>query len=226
MKKHQLFVFVVLVLSGGLGSLSGCALLTKSPPITPRYFEPESQLPTDKNLAPSAPSEERRLRLGRVESGPHLRERMIYRTSEQEVGYYEDRRWTERPSAYVRRALSYSLFEQHGVTRVVSGAAPTLDAELIAFEEIQGSEHEVRVGIVVTLDDATGGAIEQTVMVEESVAEGDDENDAARVVRAFSSALSRAVEQVSQVVLRQLDQISAASPEPNTSENFSTTSAP
>src|SRR5690606_8211673 len=147
-------------------------------------------------------------------------------TSEQEVGYYEDRRWTERPSAYVRRALSYSLFEQHGVTRVVSGAAPTLDAELIAFEEIQGSEHEVRVGIVVTLDVATGGAIEQTVMVEESVAEGDDENDAARVVRAFSSALSRAVEQVSQVVLRQLDQISAASPEPNTSENFSTTSAP
>lgn len=207
--KRQNFL-VILALSSALSSLNGCALLTKSAPIVPRYFEPENQLPADSDVEHPEASEERRLRLGRIEAGPHLRERMIYRTSEQEVGYYEDRRWTERPAAYVRRALSYSLFERHGVTRVVSGAAPNLDAQLVAFEEIQGDEHKVRVGIVITLDDSAGGAIEQTVLVEAPVDEGDDENDAAPVVRAFSVALSKAVEQVSQLVLEQLERNNAS----------------
>lgn len=216
-------IFVTLMLTSALGGSSGCALLTKSSPIVPRYFDPETEPSAGEIAEAPEPSQQMRLRLGRVEAGPHLRERMVYRTSETEVGYYSDRRWTERPAAYVRRALSYSLFEHHGITRVVSGQAPNLDAELVAFEELQGSEHRVRVTIVMTLEDATGGALDQTVTVEEPVAEGSDEkddaeggdkDDAASVVRAFSTALSRAVEQVSQVVLKRLERVSVE-PQPS-----------
>lgn len=211
---------MILVLPIVLGGLPGCALLTKSSPIVPRYFEPETDLRSEQTSNVPAASGEKRLRLGRIEASPHLRERMVYRTSELEVGYYENRRWTERPEAYVRRALSRSLFERHGIVPVVSGAASNLDAELVAFEEIQGDEHRVRVGIVLSLDDPSGGALQRTITVEEPVAKGSEEgkgseeNDTVLVVRAFSTALARAVERVSEIVLAGLEQVPAVPPAP------------
>ncbi|HEY3593834.1 MAG TPA: ABC-type transport auxiliary lipoprotein family protein, partial [Polyangiaceae bacterium] len=86
--------------------LGGCALTSKSDPLMPRYFDPDlSSLPTaaaDTDGNPNAPS----LRLGRVTAGEHLRERIVYRQANRELGFYEERRWTENPDVYLRRALA------------------------------------------------------------------------------------------------------------------------
>ena len=197
MMKQKLWFWEVIFV-GMLAALPGCALLSKTAPLDARYFSPDVETPPPgpQNQATGAP----RLRLGQVQSGGHLRERMVYRSSDEEVGYYDDRRWTERPEAYLRRALSRSLFEVHGITRVVSGAAPTLDAELVAFEEIKSDQHKVRVQVVMRLDDATMGSTQRTITVERDVA-GTDDEDPQPVVQALSRALADAVAQISDEVV-------------------------
>lgn len=201
-------------------ALPGCALLGKNPPLVPRYFTPDIE-PTP----PKSESEldaDMRLRLGRIQAGAHLRERMAYRTSAEEIGYYSERRWTERPESYLRRALSRSLFEVRGVARAVSGAAPTLDAELVSFEEIKGDSHRVRVQIVMTLDDSQMGSLERTITVEREVA-GADEADPAPVVQALGKALSEAVEQICDQVVERLAQMEPLPPPPNPPAGTSST---
>jgi len=192
-----------------LATLSACALLGKSPPLAPRYFTPEiasfAARPTAEGLS------EHRLRLGRIQAGAHLRQRLAYRTSGEELGYYDECRWTERPEAYLRRALSRYLFEVRGITRATSGAAPTLDAELTSFEEVKNGEHRVRVQIVMSVDDAGQTSIERTITVERNV-RGDDAQDPAPVVQALALALSGAVEQIGDVVVERLTQLPPASP--------------
>ena len=227
MMKQKLWFWGV-ILVGMLVTLPGCALLSKSAPLEARYFSPDVETPPPgpENQAPGA----LRLRLGQVQSGGHLRERMVYRSSGEEVGYYNDRRWTERPEAYLRRALSRSLFEVHGVTRVVSGAAPTLDAELVAFEEIKGEKHKVRVQIVMRLDDVTMGSTQRTITVEQEVV-GTNEEDPQPVVQALSRALADAVAQISDEVVERLAQLPSLEPasEPpsgTTTTTLRTTSTP
>jgi ABC-type uncharacterized transport system auxiliary subunit len=187
-------------------ALPACALFGKSPPLAPRYFSPELESPS-RRPAPQVRSEHR-LRLGRIQSGAHLRQRMAYRTSEEEVGYYDEQRWTERPEAYLRRALSHSLFETRGISRATSGAAPTLEAELTSFEEIKNGQHRARVRVVISLDDAGTVALERTVTVEHDVP-GSDVQD---VVQALAHALSDAVEQISDAVVEHLAQMPSTDP--------------
>lgn len=196
-----------LALVGSL-ALPSCALLTKGSPIVPRYFSADVDL-TSEGSEVSESSGEKRLRLGRIISGPHLRERMAYRTSDEEMGFYNDRRWTERPETYLRRALSQALFEASGLTRTVSGSAPNLDAELIAFEEIKGDEHKVRVQIAMNLDGLPNGSLTRTITVEREVA-GNNDEDPAPVVRALSAALAEAVGETREKVLAQLALMPAA----------------
>src|SRR5689334_5933836 len=101
-----------------------------------RYFTP-----TWKEATPSAgrqSAEGPRLRLGRISASSHLRNRMVYRLSDVEVAVYEDRRWTERPEEYVRRALMQALFEERPIVHAVSGVGPAIDVELLAFDEVHG----------------------------------------------------------------------------------------
>jgi|GEM_PF-335558 len=224
-------VWLSLFLVGAVALNPGCALLTKSAPIVPRYFTPDSKSVggAPQAAAPETRAQER-LRLGRIEAGPHLRERMAYRTSDEEMGYYNDRRWTERPAAYLRRALARSLFEERGITRAVSGAAPNLDAELVAFEEIKGEEHKVRVRVVMSMDDATLGSLEQTITVEQDVA-GKDDEEPGPVVRALSSALDDAVRQICDRVEARLAELpqtppAAVPPAGTTSTTLTTTTVP
>lgn len=220
--------FSAAILGTALAGMTGCALLGKSAPLAPRYFAVEVELP--RQDVESRPSGEAQLRLGRIQAGTHLRERMVYRTSAEEVGYYNERRWTERPEAYLRRALSRSLFEVHGITRAVSGAAPTLDAELVAFEEIKGTEHKVRVRIVMTLEDTQTGSLERTITVEREVS-GTNEDDPQLVVQALGHALSDAVMQMSDQVVERLSEVPPQEPAPSppagtTTTTLTTTSSP
>ena len=137
--------------------LSGCALTSKSEPLDIRYFTPEKVKPqltaaTTNPTEGDAPA----LELGRISSGSNVREKMAFRDASWEVGYYEDRRWTERPEAFVRRELGRTLFEERGFRRSISdAAAPTLEIELIAFEEIRAKPlHVARVQLRMIVDGA------------------------------------------------------------------------
>src|SRR5689334_19308246 len=83
---------------------NGCALTQKATPINARYFSPEPAASSRSPAAERAAGSGLELRLGRVMAGAHIRERIVYRDSEYELGFYDDRLWSERPDAYLRRA--------------------------------------------------------------------------------------------------------------------------
>jgi len=65
-------IFVTLMLTSALGGSSGCALLTKSSPIVPRYFDPETEPSAGEIAEAPEPSQQMRLRLGRVRADDFL----------------------------------------------------------------------------------------------------------------------------------------------------------
>lgn len=185
--------------------LSACALLGKSDPLVPKYYSPESHA-TPVQATPAASAQY--LRLGRIQ-GDALRERIVYRDSPYELGYYEDRRWTERPEAYLRRALSRALFEERGFLRVTSGVSAILEAEIVAFEEIRKPKPLVRMQVVVTLDRDHVTILHETIRVERPIAASKDHT--AAVVEALSQALQATVTQIAERVTSKL----SAPPEPS-----------
>ena len=185
---------------------SGCALLGKADPVVPRYFTPEYE--SDARAAAAKAPAELRLRLGRVSAWSHLRERLVVRSSAQELSYAEDRRWTERPEVYLKAALERALFEERGVQQALSGPAPTLEVELAAFEELP--QQKVRLRALLLLHDDRNGRLEETITVDEPVTAAADKEVA--VVDAFSRALRTGVNQISDRVLARLAALPAQAP--------------
>lgn len=173
-------------------ALSGCALLGKNEPLELSYYSPVL-VAASAAAPPAAPPDGGPLNLRMVEAGDHLGELMVYRTSKVEYGFYEARRWTERPSNYLRRALERALFEEGGRRHSSSSRAPTLEVELTAFEEVVGPRPAGRVALVLTLRDGEGrGLVQRTIEVTRA-ADGDDPE---AVVTALGLALREAVDEV------------------------------
>jgi cholesterol transport system auxiliary component len=189
----------------------GCALTSKSEAISARYFSPEpdaaSAGPAGKAPAQQSAARASELRLGRVEHASYLDERMVYRDSSYELGYYTERRWTESPEEYLKRELSRTLFERRGVRRVLGGAAPTLEVELTAFEEIRAPKHLARVRITAQVEDARVVRWMDTFTVDEPIDDrGDKGGDAASATAAaMGKALRSAVAEVADRVIATLD---------------------
>jgi cholesterol transport system auxiliary component len=181
----------------GTMALSGCALLGKSEPVVPHYFTPGY----DGDAVPARAGPQ--LRLGRVEGWSHLRERMVARNAAGEITYSEDRRWTERPEIYLRRALARTLFEERGLVESLSGRAVTLDVELIAFEEME-QPHQVRLQAALVLRDDRTSLLRETVTVERPVARATGSDQVPAVVEAFSQALRAGVTQMADHVVARL----------------------
>ncbi|MET0285832.1 MAG: ABC-type transport auxiliary lipoprotein family protein [Polyangiales bacterium] len=173
-------------------SLAGCSFFGKQAPLHPRYYDPEPEAASGA-VTPSGKS----LRIGHVLGASHLREKVAYHEAERELGFYEQRRWTERPEIYLRRALGRELFERRGMTQIVSGVAPTLEVELTDFSEHK-SPHQARARARVLLVDARTVRFEQTF--EASVAIPGDDFDPV----AFSKALAQLVDQIGERVLNEL----------------------
>ena len=188
---------------------SGCALLSKSAPIKPRYFSPErpADVPRPLSRRPDPPQE---LRLGRVACVANLDEMLVFRDSAREVGYYRLRRWTEAPEQYLRRRLARVLFEERGLGEVVGGGGPTLDVQLTAFEEIRVPRRMARVQVIVRLHDARLVRWEETLTVEQPVAAGGDQADAA--VAAIGRALRAVVDRIADRVVFELAVAPAVAP--------------
>src|SRR5688572_20204847 len=92
-------------------ALGGCALLGKADALTPRYFSPDLSGGGGASGPPSTSSHGAiaELRLGRITAASHLGERIVFRDSRYELNFYEGRRWSEEPEAFLRRALAHSL---------------------------------------------------------------------------------------------------------------------
>ena len=177
-------------------ALPGCALLGKSEPLVPRYFTPEYAA-----SAPAAPAVPAlRLRLGRVEGRASLRERMASRLADREVRYAEDRRWTERPEVYLRRALARTLFEERGLVEAQIGRALTLDVELIAFEEVVPLRL-ARLEARLVLRDDRVALLEETITAEQPIAAAVGDDVAPAVVEALSQALQAGVARMADRVI-------------------------
>ncbi len=189
----------------GLGLLllaSGCALLTKATPTVPRYFTPEraeATVPPPRGAVSGL-----LLRLGRVGGGSYLKERIAFRASEHEFGFYEERRWTERPEIYLQRALETTLYEERGLKRALSGAAPTLTADLVEFEEIKGNAPRVRVKVSFALHDEVTVLLERSLAVERPIGSGPDNEETDRVAAALGDALHEAVGKIDDEVVAAL----------------------
>jgi cholesterol transport system auxiliary component len=183
-------------------ALCGCALTGKGEPLVVRYYTPESGAATSGGAtAPAA--EPLTLMLGRVRASAYLKERIAYRASAHELGFYEGQRWTERPESYLRRALSASLFEQRGLEPAIAGPGPTLDVELIAFEETRAPAPVARLRAMYMLYGGGMPAVERTITVERPIARTQDPTDG--VVRALSAALDEGVARISDDVVSQLN---------------------
>lgn len=184
---------------------SGCALLAKSDPLTPRYFSaepsearegvPGSSVPASR-ASGSASIAAPELRLGRVTSASYLGERLVFRNSSYELGFYEDRRWTEKPEMYFRRSLSRALFEEGGFRHVVSGGGPTLDVELVELAELKAPAHVARARATFVLYDPRSVRTEGTLTVELPIRTVKEDEQATVTVGVLSEALAGAVHQI------------------------------
>ena len=186
---------------------AGCALTSKGEVAAPHYYSAELPEPGKDQVSATAgtPLE---LRLGTVDAASHLEERMSFRLQASEVGFYDDRRWTEEPAEYLRRGLEQELFERRHLRRIVAGAAPTLDVELTAFEELREPKPHVRLALHFTLHDDRQASLEQSVVVERPLGGGPDR--AADVASTLRSALATAVADVSDAVIKHLPPAQAA----------------
>jgi cholesterol transport system auxiliary component len=188
----------------------GCALLSKSAPIEPRFFSPERPGDVVERAGkPRRPSAE--LRLGRVEGAPHLETRLVFRDNKSEIGYYRLRRWTEAPEQYLKRRLARVLFEERGLQRVLSGVGPTLEVQLTAFEEIRLPRHTARVQVIARLHDDRIVRWEETVTVERPVVAAKKGDTADAAVEAIGRALRATVDRIADRVVRELAVAPAAS---------------
>ena len=199
LRTHSLLWLLVL-------TASGCALTGKSDPLEVRYFTPQSSATSGGSrpaqTAVPAAEEPLGLALGRVRASTHLRERIAFRASANELGFYEGLRWTERPESYLRRALSSSLFEQRGLEPVLAGPGATLEVELIAFEEARSPERVARLQAVYLLYGGGLPSIERTITVERAIERTEDPT--LGVVQALSAALDEGVAKISDEVIAKL----------------------
>ena len=205
MNKRAMLCATLGLLVGG-----GCALTSKAEVVSARYFSPE-HASTKRAPRQAAHAE---LQLGQVSSASHLDERMAYRLSSAEVGFYDDRRWTELPEAYLRRALERELFEEQGLQRIITGGGPTLDVELTAFEELRGKPTRARVTLRFSLHDERRSLLERSIDVEREVSAGGGSDEAARLAQTLSTTLGDAVVSVAEQVSAELTAAKQAVPAP------------
>lgn len=187
------------LLAAGLAcATSACALTSKADLVETRYFSPERVRTTgDGSARPGAPHAAFDLKLGRVSSGPSLRERIAYRNATYELGYYDDLRWTERPETYVRRGVGRALFEDRALHRMLGGLAPTLEVEVLAFDDLRlPTGRAARVQLKVLLYEEGRVLLEETITVDRPVA--GDKPKIEDVIGAMAVALDAACEQLSQ----------------------------
>jgi hypothetical protein len=180
---------------------ASCALTNKSDSVFFRYYSLERVTPA----AATTPTPTKlQLRLGRVGAASYLKDKIAYRDGGNEIGFYDGLRWTERPEAYLYRAMSRALFEQHAIQQIVGGVGPTLEIELNAFEELRAPRHAARVEVSWMLRDDQLVIVQKTLVVEKPIASAKSDSDASAVATSMADALREAIETMVTAVVTQL----------------------
>jgi ABC-type uncharacterized transport system auxiliary subunit len=188
------------ILAGALSSaLLGCAFFGKSDPVVLRYFTPENlearptpaAVPAGVRATGAAAVD---LRIGRVNAASYLKDRIAFRDESFEIGYYERLRWTEKPEAYLRRALGHALFQDQGVRQIISGPGPTLDVDLEAFEELKSPRHAARIQVTWVLHDDQHVQFQETFTIERPIQSVDPGGRG--IAPAMAEVLDAAVQRV------------------------------
>jgi ABC-type uncharacterized transport system auxiliary subunit len=185
--------------------VGGCLFRTAE---APRFYRPASvaldgrdDASTDGHaVAGDALAEPPRVRLHTVHSAPFLRERMVWRASDVEYGFYEQRRWSELPSRYVRRAVATTLEATAGVLLVDDVNAPRLDVEVLAFDEVVAPKHEASVVLAATMRQADRTLLDRTYAARVAIATDDGSGTA----QAMGKALDEVAKAVADGVARSL----------------------
>lgn len=179
---------------------AGCLFRTAE---APRFYRPASAAldGASERPAPSAASAGAPIHLHSVRSAPFLRERIVWRSSPVEYGLYEQRRWFELPSRYVRRALTTALASTPGLRLDDDPKAARLDVEILAFDEVLAPAHQASVTLAVILRDGTEERLDRLYSAQAPIAS----TDGAAMAEAMGKALDEAVQQVAQAAATALD---------------------
>ncbi|MCC6763824.1 MAG: membrane integrity-associated transporter subunit PqiC [Deltaproteobacteria bacterium] len=164
---------------------SGCLFRTAEPP---RFYRPASAALDDAGDARVPASAGAPLRLGSVRSAPFLRERIVWRASPVEYGLYDQRRWFELPSRYVRRALLATLRTTPGVRLAQETTAARLDVEVLAFDEVLAPAHEAHVALAATLRDGADMQLDRLFSAKVPITSADGGAMAEAMGRALDEA--------------------------------------
>lgn len=191
-------------------ALAGCtSILPRNQAPKIRYFTPEPPAATTP-AAPVAPG--LALRLTRVEAAAYIEDRIAFRDAGAEVGYHGALRWAEPPEDVVRRALARALFEERRVQERVSGAGPSLELELGAFEEVRAPRHLARIEVTVRLRADRLVALQRTITVERPIRAAPPDRAGNAIALAMGEALREVVDRVAAEVVAELSPTTAARP--------------
>jgi len=133
-----------------------------------------------------------------------LDERIAYRIFGSEMGFYEDQRWTENPEANLSRALERDLFEERGLSRIVTGDTPILDVELTAFEELRGQPTKARVAVTFVLRDERKSLIERSLDLQRPLVQRAGADPAQLLAETLTTTLDEAVREIGDEVVENL----------------------
>jgi len=174
-------------------AIAGCLFRATD---APRFYRPASVALDGADAAAAATDGTRgataSVRLHTVHGAPFLRERMVWRASDVEYGLYEQRRWFELPSRYVRRALANTLAATPGIRLVDDVGAPRLDVEVLAFDEVVAPKHEASVALAATLREGDRTTLDRTYAAQVAITTADGAGTA--------EAMGKALDEVSRSV--------------------------
>lgn len=180
-----------------LAALSACSLTSNAPPLDVAYFTVDVPQTTTTRSAELGATPVK-IALGRVRSSSFLRNRIVYRQTNDALGEYERWRWTEYPEVYVRRSLAHSLFDDGRFVQSLGRDVPTLDVELIAFEEVRrNGARAARVQLAYRLHVDDRVLASDTVTVERPAP---TEGGIPPVVEALERALDQATSRIAAAV--------------------------
>ncbi|NUO54646.1 MAG: hypothetical protein HOV80_37885 [Polyangiaceae bacterium] len=202
----------ITVLSFVMWGCTGCALMSKAESLDVRYFAPEvPEPPREVRVQPAAADGQAlAVRVGRMSASAHLRKYLVYRSTPVELRMDMSRWWAEAPEDYLQRAIVDALFVEHPVQQALSASVPTLDCELLAFEQVTDKKQQkARVSVRFALHDQVRVLAAGTLTVDRALHEADDPEELAK---ALGGALEEATDQVATRVVERLKQLPPEEP--------------
>ncbi|HOX38776.1 MAG TPA: ABC-type transport auxiliary lipoprotein family protein [Candidatus Brocadiia bacterium] len=124
-----------------LFSIAATGCLSQQPPLPVRYYSIDTHPLATKKFPPA----NARLGIRAFMSASRFRDKILKRTSDYQLEFYEDERWIEPPEEMVSRAFrsafaSCGMFEQVVPAEEIRPPAYMLEGELVSFEMVERPE--------------------------------------------------------------------------------------